>query len=223
MKFYLFTKFKDQESLVAAYLNKIGEVVSSILECDLIVSVGGDGTLLTNGKIAIANNKPIVGINAGHLGYLCAFTLDNLPNLSLKDFGELKESKRTLLEYKDYVAINDICVLKENPAQSIEVDVENIASWKGDGVIVCTATGSSAYNQAAGGPMINKESTDIVVTPICPHFAEKGSEIIKDNQVVINVSNRKSAVLSVDNQNLGHIEGRVVITKSDKKLRLLTK
>lgn len=223
MKFYVITKFKDQQPLVTGYLSKIGEVVPTISECDIIVSVGGDGTLLTNGKLAIANDKPIVGVNAGHLGYLCAFKLEELEHLSLSDFENLQLSKRALIEYNGHVAINDVCILKESPCQSIEVDVKDIASWKGDGVIVCTATGSTAYNEAAGGPQLDKLSTDIVVTPICPHFAETRSKIIKDNQVVINVSNRKPAVISVDNQNLGRIEGEVIIKKSDKQLKLLGK
>lgn len=223
MKFYLVTKYQDQAPLVDQYLSKIGEVVPSISNCDVIVSVGGDGTLLTNSKLAIANDKPIVGINAGHLGYLSAFKIEELASLTLEDFQNLKETKRTLLEYDGHLAINDICVLKENPCQSIEVQAGNLAFWKGDGVIVSTATGSTAYNQAAGGPILDSLSEDFVVTPICPHFSKIGYKIIKDNQIILYVSNRKGAVLSVDNQNLGHIEGEVLIKKSEKKLRLLAK
>ena len=223
MKFYLVTKAKENEQIVKQYLNEIGEVVPSISDCDVIVSIGGDGTLLQVGKLAIENDKPLIGINAGHLGYLCAFKIEEISKLKIDDFVQLKETKRTLIEYNGKVAINDICVLKGNPVQSIEVEVKNVAFWKGDGVIVSTATGSSSYNQAAGGPLLEPSSSDLIVTPICPHFSKQGYKVIKDKQVEIFVNDRTPALLSVDNEIIGPIAGPVVIKKSLKQLRLLTK
>jgi len=223
MKFYLVTKVKEHEQEVKTYLSKLGEIVSSISDCDMIVSVGGDGTLLSVGQLAIQYDKPLVGINAGHLGYLCAYRFEELAKLTINDLLNLKETPRTLIEYENNIAINDICVLKGNPIQSIEVNVKNVAFWKGDGVIISTATGSSSYNQAAGGPLLDKNSTDLLVTPICPHFSNEGYRIIKDNQVSVDVSNRTPAVLSVDNRIIGPIEGNIVIKKSSKQLRLLNK
>lgn len=223
MKFYLFSKLKENGEIVFNYLSKIGEVTSSLSECDIIVSVGGDGTLLNTGKKAIAYDKPIVGINAGHLGYLCAFKIEEIASLSLNDFLSLKESHRTLIEYNGEVAINEICVLKANPVQSIEVGIKGIATWKGDGLIVSTATGSSSYNQSAGGPILDPLSTDLVVTPVCPHFSKVGPQIIKDDAVVVNVSNRTKALLTVDTKVIGEVNEPVVIKKSNKVLRLLTR
>lgn len=223
MKFYLITKAKENEQIVKDYLNRIGEVTSSLSNCDIIVSIGGDGTLLQVGKLAIANDKPLVGINAGHLGYLCAFKIEEISKLTIDDFARLKETKRTLIEYNNKIAINDICILKGNPVQSIEVEVKNIAFWKGDGVIVSTATGSSSYNQAAGGPLLDPSSSDLVVTPICPHFSKQGYQIIKDNEVEIFVNDRTPALISVDNEIIGPIAGHVVIKKSLKQLKLLAK
>lgn len=205
------------------HLSQIGEISSDISEADILVSIGGDGTLLNTGKIGVQYNKPVVGINAGNLGYLCAFKIEEAPHLSLKDFESLKESKRTLIEYDGQVAINDICVLKGSPAQSIELSVENIADWKGDGVIVSTATGSSSYNQSAGGPVLDPLAKEIVVTPVCPHFSKVGPKIVKDDQVVINVPDPSSAVITIDNRVITDVKEKVVINKSDKVLRLLTK
>lgn len=223
MKFYLNAKYPENEKIVKDYLLKIGEVTHSVSECDLMVSIGGDGTLLKLGQTAIKYEKPIVGINAGHLGYLCAFKMEEIPNLTIDDFKNLKETKRTLVEYAGEVGINDICILKENPTRSIEVRVKDIGAWKGDGVIVSTATGSTSYNQAAGGPIIDPLSTDLIVTPICPHFAKEGPKIVSDNQIILEVDERTSALISVDNRIIGPAFGEIVIKRSQKHLRLLKK
>ena len=83
MKFYLFVKLRENEAIVKNYLSKIGEITHSIEDCDVIVSVGGDGSLLRMGQTAIEYDKPIVGINAGHLGYLCAYKLSDIQNLTI--------------------------------------------------------------------------------------------------------------------------------------------
>ena len=223
MKFYLYAKFKDHEAIVKDYLSKIGEVTHSISDCDIIVSVGGDGSLLRMGQTAIEYDKPIVGINAGHLGYLSAFKYDQLKDLTIADFKNLKETKRTLVEFAGELGINELCVLKENPIKSIEFEVKGIASWRGDGVIISTATGSSSYNQAAGGPIIDPLSTDLIVTPICPHFAKEGPKVIQDDEVAIEVSERTPAIITMDNRIIGPVYGPVVVKKSKKYLRLLTK
>lgn len=223
MKFYLNAKFPENEKIVKDYLSKIGEITHSISDCDIIVSIGGDGTLLRMGQSAIKYDKPLVGINAGHLGYLCAFKMEEVSKLTIDDFKKLKETKRTLVEYAGELGINDICILKENPTRSIEVRVKNIGTWKGDGVIISTATGSTSYNQAAGGPIIDPLSTDLIVTPICPHFAKEGPKIVSDNQIILEVDERTSALISVDNRIIGPAFGEIVIKRSQKRLRLLKK
>lgn len=223
MRFYVNSKTKDGGERVKRHLSTIGEVVSSPEECDLIVSVGGDGTLLNSGKLAIQLDKPVVGINAGHLGYLCAYKIDELESLTLNDFKCLKQTSRTTIEYDGHIAINDICVLKANPVQSIEASVEGVASWKGDGVIVSTPTGSSSYNQSAGGPILDPISSELVVTPVCPHFASKGYQILNDDEVRIDVSDRTPSLLTVDDKVIGPVQGRITIRKSKKSLKLLTK
>lgn len=223
MKFYLYVKLKENEQVAVNCLSRIGEITHSISDCDYIISVGGDGSLLRMGQTAIEFDKPIIGINAGHLGYLSAFKFDELDKLTIDDFKNLKETKRTLVEFQGEIGINEVCVLKENPIKSIETDVKGIAFWRGDGVIVSTATGSSSYNQAAGGPILDPLSTDLVVTPICPHFAKVGPKVIKDNQVVIEVAERTPAIISVDNRIIGPVYGPVVVKKSKKFLRLMTK
>ncbi len=223
MKFYLVVKNEDLREQVLSILSKIGMVLSSVEDADLIVSIGGDGTLLGVALLAIKYNKPLVGINAGHLGYLCAFKIEELSSLSIDDFKSLKETNRTLIEYNGHIAINDVCVLKGNPVQSIEVNVRNVGFWKGDGVIVSTATGSSSYNKSAGGPLLEQESSYLIVTPICPINPKQGYKIIKEDKVVIDISHRTATVISVDNNLIEEVPDTIEVRRSDKKLRLLSK
>ncbi|MCR4879610.1 MAG: NAD(+)/NADH kinase [Bacilli bacterium] len=223
MKFYLSAKTLDLDKAVRGYFSNLGEITDLIDEADVLVSIGGDGTLLTLAQKAIKYDKPLLGINAGHVGYLCAYKIEELSYLGIDDFKKLKESKRTLIEVDNHYAVNDICILKENPIQAIDVDVKDIAFWKGDGVIVSTATGSSSYNLSAGGPLLQSESTDLIVTPICPNHPKKGPQIIKGEEIIINVSNRTPALLSYDNNILGPIENTVIIKRSKKTLKLLQK
>ena len=220
MKFYLNSKTKLNEEIVASALNKFGEVVNDPTKCDIIVSVGGDGTFLKAGKIAIKYDKPIFGINAGNLGYLCAFKIEDIDKITIDDIKKLQLSERTLIEYNDNIAINDICVLKEIPVNSIEVSYKNM-KWKGDGIIVSTATGSSSYNESAGGPILEPKSRDLIVTPICPHFSKYPYQIVKEDLVELDISDDDPAIITCDNVVLGNIEGKVLIKKSDKTLKVL--
>ncbi len=223
MKLYLNVKAKELEAEMKAYFSKLGTLVDSFKDADIIVSIGGDGTLLGVAQKAVQYDKPLVGINAGHLGYLCAYKIEELKNLDINDFKNLKETKRTLIEYDGHIAINDICVLKGNPIQSIELDVKNIGYWKGDGVIVSTATGSSSYNLSAGGPLLDRESEEILVTPICPILPKKIFQRVNNDEIIINVSNRTPHVLSYDNNIIGPVKNPIIIHKSKKHLRLLVK
>ena len=220
MKFYLNAKSKINEEVVASAFNKFGEVVSNVADCDLIVSVGGDGTFLKAGKVAVKYDNQILGINAGNLGYLCAFKIEDIDKIGLDDIKKLHITERTLIEYKDNIAINDICVLKENPVNSIEVSYKNM-KWKGDGIIVSTATGSSSYNESAGGPILDPISKDLIVTPVCPHFSKYPYQVVKDEIIELNVCDNNPAIITCDNIVLGNIEGKVIIKKSNKTLKIL--
>ena len=221
MKFYINSKYKENERIAMNFISKIGEVTLEAEEADCFVSVGGDGTLLTTARKAIKYDKPVFGINAGHIGYLCAFKLEQLPQLTKKDFDSLKESPRTLLECNGHYALNDICVLKASPIQSIEVEVKDVACWKGDGVIISTSTGSSAYNQSAGGPILNGESRQIIVTPVCPIRPLKGYQILDVDELEVIISPRNPAIVSADNKIIEATPEKILVKRSKKKLRLL--
>lgn len=198
-----------------------------IEECDLAVSLGGDGAVLRATQLAHAANKPLVGINSGRLGYLCALTLSDVESFdSILSRCEL--SSRTLLEIKyngeAHVALNDVVVAKEHigSCADLSVGVEGLGTFtvRGDGIVVSTPTGSTAYNRSAGGPVI---SPDCAVTVITPLHSSRGLNrpVVSPDTGRITVRERyDSAVVVLDGNTLGKICGEVEIYRSKKTLSI---
>ena len=152
-------------------------------EPDLLMVLGGDGTLIAAVHGLLQRQIPIVGINLGKLGYLADFTIEELEREG--DFlfsGPLPVTRRTMmqvrLEPRDgrshcTPAVNDCVVLAGPPFHMIqivvEVDGDEVAVVRGDGLIVSTASGSTAHNLAAGGPIVEPTGEAFILTPICPH------------------------------------------------------
>ena len=163
---------------------------------DYIFSVGGDGTLLNTARKYAKYNKPILGINFGNLGYLTGcekknvfHAIDNL--LAKKFFIE----KRLMLESQNNLALNDICIVKSFDARLIEFDlfVNNnfLESYRADGIIISTPTGSTAYNLSAGGPIVKPDLPVFILTPICAHSLYSRPLIISCNdEVKIKIKNK---------------------------------
>ena len=230
MKFVLIYFDKRHSIPAEAKLKELGECVSyfggdvyanSVASCDYIVSLGGDGTLLKAAQFAIKFDKPLIGINSGHLGFLCAFQAENLEALTLEAIKALKVSERTLLECDGHLAVNDVCILKKDPGKTIATDVKGIEAWRGDGVIVSTATGSTSYNESAGGEVLDPESRNIIVTAVCPHFAKTRTKTLDGDSVVVNVSPDSDACLVIDGKIVGDAIGELTVRRAEKKLKLL--
>ena len=155
--------------------------------CDLVVSLGGDGTLLRAARIVGYEGVPIVGISYGHLGFLTAAGPEDLV-ATVEDAlaGELHVSRRATLDVEceferadgsTYVrhgfALNDLAVARSGAGNMIEFDVsvsgKHIDRLRGDGFVVSTATGSTGYALASGGPIVTPEFTGMVCVPIAPH------------------------------------------------------
>lgn len=146
---------------------------------DLVVVLGGDGTLLSVAHFAAQSGIPVMGINLGRLGFLTEIPIDeSVETLEsfLKD-GRNVISPRWLLEAKTDAAVsyclNDVVITKGALARMIElairIDGKEVAALKADGLIVSTPTGSTAYSLAAGGPILHPQVPAAVLTPICPH------------------------------------------------------
>ncbi len=151
---------------------------------DLIIVLGGDGTLISVARQVGHHNVPILGINLGRLGFLTEVTLAELPEmLDRLIAGDYKITNRMMLDAAirrngkvigEYTVLNDVVINKGALARIIDmetyVDGRHLSTYKADGLIVATPTGSTGYNLAAGGPIIYPEINSLVISPICPHM-----------------------------------------------------
>jgi NAD+ kinase len=167
-------------------------------ECDLIMVLGGDGTFLSAGKLALDRNVPILGVNLGRLGFLTEIAVEELfPTLDYYEHNAIKLEKRPLLharikkgdevQFEGHV-INDAVVSKATIARMLEIETRVnqtfLALFKADGLIISTPTGSTAYSLAAGGPIVFPTMEAIIMTPICAHSLNQRPLVIPDNLTV---------------------------------------
>jgi NAD+ kinase len=150
---------------------------------DLVITAGGDGTLLSIARSVSPRGIPILGINMGSMGFLTELQPDELlPNLDRIVAGDYRLEERSTLRVRlmrgdeplnEYMALNDVVIAKSALARMIGLDLwlgdAHMASYTSDGLIVSTPTGSTAYSLSAGGPVLDPGVEAFVVTPICPH------------------------------------------------------
>ena len=198
-------------------------------ESDLLISLGGDGTLLGIGRRTARFNKPILGINLGTLGFLTAEEKNHADVAIDKVLkGEYKLEERMMLECsiaKDgdrtegIIALNDICITRGNLYKILEfrvyVNDEYVDTLLADGVIICTPTGSTAYNLSAGGPVLKADAQIIAITPISPHTLTS-RPIVVSAEDVVTVEVRPSRedtpfMVSADGQDNFTLTGRNVV------------
>lgn len=167
-------------------------------QCDLIMVMGGDGTFLSGGKLALDQDIPILGVNLGRLGFLTEIAVEELfPALEYYEHNEIKLETRPLLrayikkgeqvQFEGHV-INDAVVSKATIARMLEIETRInhtfLALFKADGLIISTPTGSTAYSLAAGGPIVFPTMEAIIMTPICPHSLNQRPLVIPDHLTV---------------------------------------
>ena len=148
---------------------------------DVILTIGGDGTILHEANLSLEYRKPILGINLGRCGFLATCEVDEMEaKLSAVARGEYFLDNRMLLYVRvlgddswEGHALNDVVMTKGRLQQAVDFSIYCddilVEHYRGDGVIVATPTGSTAYSLAAGGPILDSQTNGIVVTPICPH------------------------------------------------------
>ncbi len=183
-----------------------------IAESELMLSIGGDGTILRAVRAVIPHAVPIVGINLGNLGFMTELKADEafekLPRL-LDGDGWIEE--RAMLEAellsqgKVFHAMNDVFVGRRSSARLVQVetkvDGEVLATYRADGVIVATATGSTGYSLAAGGPILHPQAKEIIFKPVCPHLAlDRAVVLPAEAEIQIKVTTTHEAILSIDGQ-----------------------
>lgn len=184
--------------------------------CDMLIVLGGDGTLISVAREVGALEKPILGVNLGSLGFLTEITTQELfPVLERILSGDYQTSNRLMLDVtvtrKDsclvqYQVLNDVVINKGALARIVDIKVwvndSYLTTYKADGLIISSPTGSTAYNMAAGGPIIYPGSECLVITPICPHMLTNRPMIVSaDASIRVEVMFQdEDVVLTADGQ-----------------------
>jgi NAD+ kinase len=208
---------------------------------ELIIIIGGDGTVLRTARQFCETGKPMFGINRGRLGFLTEFNPDEYPSyLDEVLEGKLTTVERLVLEaallrngreIASYCFLNDAVIHKGSFTRPIrlemEVDGNFLSSYTGDGLIISTPTGSTAYSLSAGGPIITPTEAKIfLLSPICPHSLAMRPMIIpavSEFKARI-ISEYKNLLLTIDGQEVIEIDGKdeVLIRPSNKNIKLIT-
>jgi NAD+ kinase len=210
-----------------------------VAEADLLVVLGGDGTLLAAAREASLRGIPILPINMGSLGFLTSFTVEELyPALEATLGGHAAINERVLLLVErvnggqiltQQRVLNDAVVHKGTLARMIElelyIDRGFVCRYRADGLIVATPTGSTAYSMSAGGPIIHPAVESILITPICPHTLSDRPVVVRDTSLVeLQLSEHADSVfLTMDGQTGVPMQAgdRVRITRAAERLKLI--
>lgn len=208
-------------------------------QSDLLVVLGGDGTLLAAARYAASRCIPILPINMGSLGFLTSFTVDELyPALEETLAGRAALSTRTMLQVGLVRAgqiidtqhvLNDAVINKSALARMIElelsIDQDFVVRYRADGLVVATPTGSTAYSLSAGGPIVHPTVEAIAITPICPHTLTDRPVVVRDSAVieVKFTGTAESVLLTLDGQTGVALQENdtIRITRSPLCLRLI--
>ena len=205
---------------------------------DLLIALGGDGTMLRAGHLCAPVDVPLLGINIGHFGFLAELTREDwqnkLPNLLA---GKFRYEARMMLhacciregeEKASFDVINDVVIARGQYVRPIEVeaylDGTYIISYVADGLIAATATGSTAYALAAGGPILPPEIRNILLVPVAPHLSVDRAIVLSEGaSVQIKVRTKHEAVVSVDGHEPVHLSSgdSVRITANPKTLYMV--
>lgn len=182
----------------------------SIKSCDFIITIGGDGTIIHHSKNAALYNKPILGINAGRVGFLTELEKDELYLIEKIIDSDYSVEKRSMLKVQlngeKYYCLNDAVISKGAASRMIDIFVEldnEVVTYRADGLITATPTGSTAYSLSAGGAIIEPNIGAILLTPICAQKAfAKSIAINMDTAIKIKVNcpDNTEAYLTIDGE-----------------------
>ncbi len=210
-----------------------------IQNTDLVICFGGDGTILHMAKAATRQGVPILGVNIGTMGFMAELENSELSQLARLARGDYAIDNRMMLDvtvrrdrdiiYHD-ICLNDVVITKGAVARIVHLAVgcDGVQAMEcgGDGIIVATPTGSTAYNLSAGGPIVEPEARSILITPICAHDMASRCMVASDERVItveLTRNMRRNAFLSVDGGkavrlNMGDV---ATVRKSDLQTKLL--
>ncbi len=233
-------RFIKKKGLLVLDELKVGRE-NAVKDCDLLVTLGGDGTLLNAIKYINKKNMPIIGINVGDFGFMTEIGPGEALEILDKTLkGKSHFSFRSLLEiflYRNnkkigiFKALNDAVITKEAVSRimtlRIDIDGKFVTSYLCDGLIVATPTGSTAHSLSAGGPIVQPTTPCVVISPICPHTLSNRPLVVNENsQISVSPTGKEARkiMLTVDGQEFIPLEEKDIlkIKKSLKKIRLIS-
>lgn len=206
-------------------------------ECDIMIAIGGDGTILKASSYASAYDKPLLGINTGRLGFMASMEPDELEDLSKLKTRDYVVETRMMLDVSlmrddvilsRHTALNDVVIARPYSKitdYEILADGKVVSTMRSDGIIFATPTGSTAYALAAGGPILEPCTECIQLTPICPHSLFSRTMVFtSDRTLEVRHSTDENEVYFCVDGKKGcdmHRNDKLIIKKSMKKLRLI--
>ena len=225
-------------SSLNAGLGERGFLVDEFRRCQLLIVLGGDGTILSSLDRAIPYDTPILGVNLGRLGFLTELETDELDDGLIDRLlaGDYAIDARTTMtiegqDYLRFFALNDICIARATPSVRIisleyEANGTLVDCISGDGLIVATATGSTAYSLSAGGPVVLPGLDCFVLTPVCPHTLNARPVVVSaDERITVRVlDDRGGAQAVLDGRRILPINSQnpeIVICRSPRQARFV--
>ncbi|MBN2823811.1 MAG: NAD(+)/NADH kinase [Campylobacterales bacterium] len=207
-------------------------------ESDFLVSLGGDGTLLSLVRRSYDYHKPVLGINAGNLGFLADIRLDEVESFVERLLkGDFRIDDRMMMvgvleranSSEKLYAFNDIVITRPSISKMVEIDAyidqEKFNRYRGDGLIVSTPTGATAYSLAAGGPVMYPLTKAFILTPICPHSLTQRPLVVPTDFTIELISPKDRVIAMVDGQDAYEMEAgdKLYITIAKVGAKLLHK
>ena len=208
---------------------------AALSDCDIAVVLGGDGSMMHVAKHAAEFGLPVLGVNGGTVGFMAGVEMDQLDRLERLMSGAYKTEARMMLEVTlkrpdgdlHFTALNEAVVSHGNLSRLVQLEVfsdgRSVSTYRADGVIVATPTGSTAYSLSAGGPIVDPSLNCMLLTPICPHAMHTRPYLFSDRNE-LTVTAKSEAYLTVDAEQAIPLtpQDRVVITRHTTDARLIT-
>ncbi len=204
---------------------------------DLVLVIGGDGSVIDASGLAVEHDVPILGVNLGRMGYLTEVEVDGLSVLDKLVNNSYSITEKMLLEVYlensetacERYAVNDVAISRDSLLHIADIKIEdsigNIVKLRADGVILSTPQGSTAYSFSAGGPIVAHDVESILLTPVSPHSFFNRSVLFNSSEVIMVINDGELPLsISVDGRNVGSITSGASckIKKSKKTVKMLT-
>ena len=226
----------DGAEVIEASLSQADDVLPAV---DAVVALGGDGTMMRLAKRAARFDKPLLGINCGHLGFLASIESNELSLLSKLVSGDYEIEERRLLKVtavtangsRTFAALNEAAISRGVTTHMAEFTVlkegETWITYRADGVIVASPTGSTAYSLSAGGPIVDPQVSALILTPICPHSLTARPFVLSgDAELAVSIqpkSEGDTVFLSVDGEEGVELTARdrVIVRRHERSARFI--